>query len=87
MTERPTDHDHQSFEPLAPERPAGDPDVASVTDLTGEEVQARLLTATFSDPGDPGPHTAVIDWGDGSTSAGSVRTSWRPRCSFPATTA
>ena len=33
MTERPTDHPHESFEPLAPERPAGDPDVACVTDL------------------------------------------------------
>ena len=35
MTDQLTDHAHDSTESIAPERPAGDPDVARVTDLAG----------------------------------------------------
>jgi hypothetical protein len=35
-------------------------------DLAGSEGQAVTLNATFRNPGSAGPHTATIDWGDGS---------------------
>ena len=42
-------------------------------DLAGSEGQAVTLNATFRNPGSPGPHTATIDWGDGSSGNGRGR--------------
>ncbi len=43
MTERLSDRAHDPFQPAAPERPAGDPDVAAVADLT--EAVGSILPA------------------------------------------
>jgi len=44
---------------------AGPIDVQAA-DVTGSEGQPISLAVTFRNPGSPGPHTATIDWGDGS---------------------
>jgi len=44
---------------------AGPIDVQAA-DVTGSEGQPISLAVTFRNPGSSGPHTATIDWGDGS---------------------
>ena len=41
-------------------------------DLAGSEGQTVTLLATFANPGSSGPHTAVVDWGDGNWQAAVV---------------
>ncbi|MHB8861524.1 MAG: putative Ig domain-containing protein [Pirellulaceae bacterium] len=48
------------------------PSVLTATDLTGAAGAPLDFTATFSDPGVVDSHTALIHWGDGTTSAGAV---------------
>ena len=48
------------------------PTIAAFEDLQGNEGQSLNLAATFSDVGDLGPHTAMIDWGDGHGSPATV---------------
>ncbi|MGD9127827.1 MAG: PKD domain-containing protein, partial [Planctomycetia bacterium] len=48
------------------------PVITDVTELSGNEGDSLGLVATFTDASDPGPHTATIDWGDGSTTSGVV---------------
>ena len=60
------------------------PTVWTASDVTGVEGSAVQFAATFSDPGVLDTHSALIDWGDGSTSAGVVSgTSLRSQISFP----
>jgi aromatic-L-amino-acid decarboxylase len=62
MTERPT-HSHEPLEPLAPERPAGDPDVASVHGLT--EAVSTILPALdrFNRFDEPDRSSIISEWG------------------------
>ena len=48
------------------------PVVLSASDLSGNEAQTLNFSGTFSDTGTLDTHTASIDWGDGTTSAGTV---------------
>ena len=48
------------------------PAVLTATDLTGELDATLDFTATFSDPGVFDTHIAIVHWGDGSTSEGTV---------------
>ena len=48
------------------------PQVTSITSLAGDEGESLAFSATFVDPGVQDSRTATIDWGDGSTSAGTV---------------
>jgi PKD repeat protein len=46
------------------------PTVLTASDVTGVEGSAIQFVATFTDPGVFDTHSALIDWGDGTTSAG-----------------
>ena len=48
------------------------PSILSVSDITGTTNQIVQFDATFFDPGVNDTHTAVIDWGDGTTSDGTI---------------
>jgi len=48
------------------------PVLVSATDVTGDEGESVELTATFTDSGFLDPHTAVIDWGDGTVAPAQV---------------
>jgi PKD repeat protein len=48
------------------------PTVSAGADRSANEGETVAITATFTDPGPSDTHTAVIDWGDGTSSAGMV---------------
>lgn len=48
------------------------PAVLTASSLSGNEGQSVNFTGTFSDPGTADTHTATIDWGDGTSTAGVV---------------
>jgi RHS repeat-associated protein len=48
------------------------PKIATIRDLSGAEGEALVLSADFDDPSDPGPHRAIVGWGDGTFSSGQV---------------
>jgi hypothetical protein len=48
------------------------PTVLTASDVTDVEGSAVQFAATFTDPGVLDGHSAVIDWGDGTTSVGVV---------------
>jgi hypothetical protein len=50
------------------------PTVLTADDLSGEEGESLSFSATFSDADVLDTHTATVDWGDGSSSPGSVPT-------------
>jgi PKD repeat protein len=79
FTYRATDDDGANGEPATvtinvagvganPEAPT----VNAGADRTANEGQALSLTATFTDPDAGDTHTATIDWGDGTSTAGTV---------------
>ena len=48
------------------------PEISSANNVSGSEAQSLILVATVNDPGSSGPHTATVNWGDGTTSATAV---------------
>jgi choice-of-anchor A domain-containing protein/RHS repeat-associated protein len=50
------------------------PVIQSVNSVSGGEGQSVTLTATFGSPDPTGPFTATVNWGDGTTTGGTVST-------------
>ena len=48
------------------------PRFLTIGDIAGEQGEALNLVATFSDRGSADTHTATVDWGDGTSSPGTV---------------
>jgi hypothetical protein len=48
------------------------PEITAIGNLSGSEGESLTLNATFEDLADPGPHEAIANWGDGTTSNAQV---------------
>lgn len=48
------------------------PDVTAAAAISGDEGDSVTISADFSDPGFGDPHTATIDWGDGTVTSAAV---------------
>lgn len=67
-------NDHSTSSSLGASATIGNaaPTALTASDPTGSEGQTLTFSGTFSDPGTADTHTALVAWGDGTTSVGTI---------------